>query len=455
MPSTDTAGLSRAELTTLVADAFVYGFPLVFDLRQVERFTGAGMGNLPPAPWNEFSHATTLAGPRDTFVSINNDTVYSIANIDIGGGPVRLDIPDTAGRYYVMQFVDAWTDNFAYVGHRSTGTRAGSYLVVPPDWDGMPPEGVTVIESPTTVATIVGRWAVAGDADLAAVRALQQQLRLTPTAPGPGLPEPAPGVPEDLAFLEQLRVWMRAYPPADRDRHYQQRFGPLGLLDTGTPYADLAPDRAAIMREGLAAGEQRLETALTHSSAPRQNGWNLTYHSFDYNLDFFQIGARDDPHWKLPDDPDRYLLRAGAARAGLWGNHGYEAAYAMVYTDSEDRPLDGTHRYELRFTEPPPCAAFWSVTMYDMPDFYLVANPIDRYSLGDRTPGLRTAPDGSLTMVLGYHEPTDPDQRANWLPAPAGRFRPLLRIYEPLDAVFDGSYQLPPIIRVDQPPTAS
>lgn len=449
MPSTDTTGLSRTELTALVADAFVYGFPLVFDLQQVARFTGDGMGSVPPAPFNEFSHATALSGPQDTFVSINNDTVYSIANVSIGGGPVRLDVPDAAGRYYVLQFVDAWTNNFAYIGRRSTGTLARSYLLVPPGWDGMPPEGVMVIESPTTVATIVGRWAVDGDADLPSVRALQKKLRLTATAPASGLPGPAPGVPPDFAFLEQLRVGMRAYPPAERDRRYQRRFRSLGLLDAETPYTDLDPDRAAILRDGLAAGKQRLERALTDRSTPQQNGWNLNYHAFDYNLDFFQVGALDDPHWKLPDDPDRYLLRATAARGGLWGNHGYEAAYATVYTDGDGRPLHGAHRYELRFAEPPPCGAFWSVTMYDTPDFYLVANPIGRYSLGDRTRGLRTARDGSLTMVLQHDEPADPDGRANWLPTPAGTFRPLLRIYEPHAAVFDGRYELPPVVRVE------
>ncbi|MGW5382749.1 DUF1254 domain-containing protein [Nocardia sp. NPDC003963] len=449
MSNTDAAGMSGAELTTLAADAFVYGFPLVFDLQQIARFTSEGMGSLPPAPLNEFSHATALAGPRDTFVSVNNDTVYSIANITTAGGPVRLDVPDTAGRYYVLQFVDTWTNNFAYIGRRATGSLAASYLLVPPEWDGMPAEGVTVIECPTSVVTIVGRWAVDGDADLPAVRALQEGLRSTPPGSGPGLPARTPGVPADLGFFEQLRVGMRAFPPAERDRRYQQRFEPLGLLEADTPYADLDPVRATALRKGLAAGRQRLETELTHGSVPRQNGWNQSYHLFDYNLDFFGIGTRDDPHWRLPDDPDRYLLRAAAARGGLWGNHGYEAAYAMIYTDSEGRPLEGTHRYELCFAEPPPCAAFWSVTMYDTPDFHLVDNPIFRYSLGDRTPGLRTGPDGSLVVALQHDTPADPDRRANWLPTPADAFRPLLRIYEPHETVLDGTYELPPIIRVD------
>jgi len=110
------------ELAELAAEAFIYGFPLVFDLQEVERFTRVGMGALAAAPLNVFSHATSLAGPKDTFVSINNDTIYSIANLDVSGGPVRLEVPEADGRYYVLQFVDAWTNNFAYIGRRATGT---------------------------------------------------------------------------------------------------------------------------------------------------------------------------------------------------------------------------------------------------------------------------------------------------------------------------------------------
>jgi hypothetical protein len=99
---------------------------------------------------------------------------------------------------------------------------------------------------------------------------------------------------------------------------------------------------------------------------------------FDYNLDFFEVGALNDQAWKLADGLMRYAQRALAARGGLWGNHGYEAAYAMVYLDGEDNPLDGANRYELRFDREPPVGAFWSVTMYDNTDFFLVANPVER-----------------------------------------------------------------------------
>ncbi len=144
-------------LSGLAAGAYVYGFPLVFGLEQVERFTRFGIGSTPATPYNSFGHAATLAGPKDTFVSINNDTVYSIAQLDLGVGPLRLTVPDTAGAYYVLQFIDAWTHNFAYVGKRGTGTAAGRFLLTSPGWDGVVPQDATRSVVPTRVATIVGR----------------------------------------------------------------------------------------------------------------------------------------------------------------------------------------------------------------------------------------------------------------------------------------------------------
>jgi hypothetical protein len=83
-------------------------------------------------------------------------------------------------------------------------------------------------------------------------------------------------------------------------------------------------------------------------------------------------------------------------------------------------------------------------TMYDLPDFYLVANPIDRYSIGDRTPGLRRDADGSLTIVIQHDQPAD---TSNWLPAPAAPFRPIMCLYQPQAAVLDGTYKIPPIVK--------
>ncbi|WP_109525817.1 MULTISPECIES: DUF1254 domain-containing protein [Nocardia] len=435
----------------VAAHAYLYGFPLVFDLEQVQRAVHEGIGSNPAAPFNTFSHARTLAGPADTFVSINNDTVYSMAQLDLSVGPVALHVPDTAGRYYVLQFIDAWTDNFAYVGHRATGTGTGDFLLVPPDWDGTVPAGSTVIRFPTRVASILGRWACSGADDLPAVHALQDATTLTPldsAAEPSGLPSPDPAVGANLLFFEKLRVWSQAFPPADRDRELQDSFASIGIGDVGaSPYVSPDVETASALYTGLAAGEKELDSVLLHGASLESNGWKLTFHAFDYNLDFFEVGTLDDPRFKTADPKVRILERAGAAKGGLWGNHAYEAAYLVTYVDDQGRRLNGANTYTLRLDPTPPVGAFWSLTMYSMPDFFLVANPIDRYSVGDRTPGTVLEDSGAITITISHTAPTDPVAFANWLPAPAGDFRPILRMYEPAPSVLDGTYAVPAITR--------
>jgi hypothetical protein len=149
----------------------------------------------------------------------------------------------------------------------------------------------------------------------------------------------------------------------------------------------------------------------------------------------------------LADREASYLVRAVAARTAPWGTHGYEAVFAHTSHDTDGRRLNGAHSYVLRFEQPPPVGAFWSVTMYDAPDGRLVENPAGRYAIGDRTPGLVRADDGSLTIHLGKERPADPAAAANWLPAPDGDFRPVLRLYTPGRAVLDGSYEIPAVER--------
>ncbi|UGT61932.1 DUF1254 domain-containing protein [Nocardia asteroides] len=443
--------MTGESLPELAARAYLYGFPLVFNLDQVRRYVEEGVGANPAAPFNTFSHARSLAGPADTFVTINNDTLYSMAQLDLSAGPIALHVPDTAGRYYVLQFVDAWTDNFAYIGHRATDTGAGDFLLVPPGSSAEAPPGSTVITAPTTIFSIVGRWSCTPDEDLAVVHALQDATTLTPLDTGArptGLPAPEPGIDPELLFLEKLRLWSQAFPPAPRDRALQDSLAPTGIGEQGSsPYHRPDTDTAAALRAGLRAGANDLDTALTHGSSPEVNGWKMTLHAFDYNLDFFEVGALDDPRFKIDDPHLRIIERAAAAKGGLWGNHAYEAAYIMTYLDDHGAQLDGADTYTLRLDPTPPVGAFWSITMYSVPDFYLVANPIDRYSIGDRTPGIVHEPDGALTITISNTAPADPTARANWLPAPAGAFRPVLRMYEPADAVLDGTYTVPAITR--------
>ncbi len=439
--------------TSLLQEAFIFGFPLVFNLDQVNRYVHEGVGANPATPCNNSSHARTPAGPQDTFVSINNDTLYSMAQIDLSVGPVLLQTPDTAGRYFVMQFVDAWTNNFAYVGHRATGTEAQRFLLMPPGWEGTAPAGTRVIHAPTTVFSIVGRWACSGDADLPVVHKLQDAATLTQVDPA-AVPVGIPGVDEDvrpeLLFLEKLRVWSQAFPPAASDLEQLGKLAPLGVTTPGpSPYLTATPEQAAEWGEVLQQAESSLIQLLSTGTAPLVNGWQLPFHAFDYNTDFFEVGAINSPEYTSIPPEQKYLMRAGAALGGLWGNHAYEAVYAPTYVDGDGEQLRGDRTYTLTLNPPPPAGAFWSLTMYSVPDFYLVENPANRYSIGSNTEGIVFDEDGSLTIHLSATEPADPVARANWLPTPTGDFRPMLRIYEPDPSVVDGTYVIPAIRMVE------
>lgn len=440
------------DLTRLAAEAYIYGYPLVFDTAMVERCTTDGFGAIPAAPPNTFGHATEPATPRDDFVSINNDTLYSIAQLDLSDGPLFLHVPDTADAYYVLQFVDLWTNNFAYVGRRATGTAASTYLITPPHWIGSVPDATPVINAPTTRVSIVGRFACDGPDDAARVAGLQKQLTLSPLGAAgtlAGLPVPDREVREDLRFWEQLRVLMAAFPPAEPDRAYQRRFAPLGLLHSGaSPYRDTPDGLADALHAGMAAGKAQVEAyGKDPESDPSGSRWIMSMHAFDYNLDHLGLGTVDSPQWKVADRTDSYLDRAWAARTGLWGNHAYEALYAQTFVDANGDTLDGNRAYTLTFSEPPPVEAFWSVTMYNVPDYYLVDNAINRYSIGDRTEGLVYGDDGSLTLHLQHGKPIEGEE-ANWLPTPSGAFRPMIRLYQPGAALLDGKYRLPDIVPV-------
>ncbi|MCI2956626.1 DUF1254 domain-containing protein [Agromyces atrinae] len=431
----------------LAAEAYVYYFPLVFNLGEVGRAVTDGFGALAAAPFNTFAHGDRLATDNEKFVSVNNDTIYSIAQLDLSNGPLLLTVPPTGDRYVVLQFVDAWTNNFAYVGTRATGNEGGDFLIVPPGAGSEADDGgPRRIEAPTTIVSIVGRFACDGTDDIPAVRAMQEQLTLTPVlrslVPPRGVVEPA-AVDADLAFWEKARAFSLAYPPAERDVEYAARFAELGLTDAESPFVEASADLRERLVAGAAGGEA-LIAAASRAGAPGES-WSSLPHAFDYNIDFFGVGTIDSPEWTITEPERRFTTRAFAAKVGLWGNHGYEATYAQTFLDADGDALDGTKAYTIRFDTPPPVDAFWSITMYDLPDYYLVANPIGRYSVGDRTPGIVRAADGSITLTLSHDEPTDADARANWLPAPAAPFRPMIRLYSPRESVLDGTYRLPAI----------
>jgi len=349
-------------------------------------------------------------------VSPNNDTVYSNAWLDLSDGPVLIDSPDMGERYWTLGLLDAWTNPFAYVGRRTTGNRAQRTLVHGPGWQGPVPEGVTqVIAAPGADVWLIGRMLVADEADVARVRLLQSQLRIS-----------RPDGSDAAARLDVLLDGRdTAVPPAaafhEIVAHALQRNPPPAGERLAWPVA----------ADALAHWVPRVYDELRAGAQPHQlgGGWALP--------------VRVRTAWG-----DDHLTRARVAR-NLIGALGIEEAmYPTAEIDADGHALDGTHAYELRFAPGagPKVDAFWSLTLYRRSDCLFVANPIGRYSIGDRTPGLRHDADGSLAIRMQAH---DPGEGVNWLPAPAGeRFYVILRLYQPRAEHLDERFIYPAVQRL-------
>lgn len=140
------------------------------------------------------------------------------------------------------------------------------------------------------------------------------------------------------------------------------------------------------------------------------------------------------------------LLKAACAEALPMVNLPQEAVYWTATVDSAGQPLTGAHAYDLRFPPGglPPNDAFWSLTMTN-PQGHLIANPSNRYSVGDRS-GLVPNADGSIDIYIQAQAP--PGHEANWLPAPSGNFKLWLRVYQPGAVILSGAYHVPPVVEV-------
>jgi hypothetical protein len=141
------------------------------------------------------------------------------------------------------------------------------------------------------------------------------------------------------------------------------------------------------------------------------------------------------------------VIAAAAAMLGLLWNPREVSTYDVAFVDGAGTPLDGSNRYVVRFSPTPPVNAFWSMTMYSAQTMIFVPNALNRYSVGDRTKGMVYGKDGSLTVYLQANEPTDPVERANWLPAPQGRFYLVTRHYSPKSPILTGDWLPPPVTK--------
>ncbi|SNQ47243.1 conserved hypothetical protein [Frankia canadensis] len=437
----------------LAAEAYIFGYPLVSSVRLQTRLAVDGVGTAAGRGFNSFYHQRELPGPNSEFVNVDGDLLSSMAQVDLTPGPFVLHVPDVGDRYFLLMFVDAWRNTFSYLGSGSGG-GGGSYVLVPPGWPGRTPPTMTRIDAPTRLLTVLGRIGLADPREAAEVYRLQNGLHLHALDPdarlAEGPPERSKSVCDDLRFWEELRIWLRAFPPPPAEFDHARRYAPLGIFEDPSPYVDPDPSLTWSLRGGLRAGRDGLER-LAQVGRAQRNGWSSAPHALDFNLDFLGPGTRDEPAWRMVDREQARIARAMAARSPFGPTHGYQSVHATCLVDGEGRRLTGAHRYTMDLA-PPPAAMSWTLTMYDAPGYYLVDNPLSRYWLGSRTDGLRVRRDGSVRVLIQCDPPAagaDEEEQANWLPAAPGDFRPMLRLDCPAPETLERDIAPPSIQRID------
>jgi len=406
----------------------IYGYPLVETLRTCRLQTSVDAPTrYGRAPMNTLSASARQWTHEDRdIVTPANDLLYFCGWLNLADGPATLRVPalPDADRYYVVELLDAHTNNFANLGPRTVPQAGADIEIVGPGQRGI---GTQAVEAPTSLVWIIGRVLVTGPNDLAGAYAFEQGFQIVRSA-GPARPASVTrwqeSGDEGIDFFQNLFPAMRDFPPAQQERGLFTLLRKVGLrLEDEVDVASLRPSIVNGLRSAYAQGMTLIE-AHTRSQGHKAWGYSL----------------------RLGTYGDDWLLRACTAMKGLGALCADEAVYAMADFDADGQRLDGRHAYELRFPPGmlPPADAFWSVSLYGE-DRYFTANAMGRYAVGDRTPGLRVEPDGTLVIPIGHARPP---QDANWLPAPAGHFYLILRLYHPSEAFRAGQYTIPAVHRI-------
>ncbi|MBY3226198.1 DUF1254 domain-containing protein [Rhizobium laguerreae] len=421
---------SLLEAKGIAEEGFVYGLPLVMNYAVMNEFAVDRNSGQFKAPFNEINNMHQVASPADTAViTPNSDTPYSILWLDLRAEPMVISVPTVEkDRYYSVQLIDGNTYNFGYIGSRATGSEPGSYLVVGPDWKGEKPDGIKQVFTSSTPFVFANfRTQLINAEDMANVEKVQAGYKAQPLSAflkQPALPAaptieflPATTAGIKKNFFEYLDVALRFVPETSRDKDIRAKLARIGIGPGKTfEFKDLPLEHKAELLVGMKQGDDKIDKWLASGNKPI-NGWNVS--SLLGDEAFFN---------------GDWLMRSGAAKAGLYGNDAAEAMYPFTRTDASGKPLDGSkHKYTITFPpgQLPPVHSFWSVTMYDGKSQFLVKNPINRYLINSpMLPGMKKNADGSLTLYIQKDSP-GAEKEANWLPAPDGTIYLVMRLYWP------------------------
>ena len=419
-----------AETKAIAEEGFIYGLPIVMNYAVMYEYAVDRNSGQFKAPFNEIDNEARVYTWEDTaVVTPNSDTPYSFIWMDLRAEPMVLSVPAVEkSRYYSVMLCDGNTFNYGYIGTRATGSDAGDYLVAGPDWKGEAPPGIKGVFRSTTQFSVAGfRTQLFSAGDMENVKKVQSGYKGKPLSaylkqpPPPATPAiNFPKIDKEMVktgFFDYLDFALQFAPAGPEEQAIREKLARIGIGAGKTfDFKDLSLVHKAEVGLGTRDGEAKVEQYLS-TGLKEVNGWKIG--------SFFGDRAFFNGNW---------LLRAAAAKGGIYGNNVVEAAYPITKTMADGTELDGSkHNYVLTFPagEFPPVNAFWSVTMYDGKTQFLIRNQMNRYLINSpMLPEMKTNPDGSLTLYIQKDSPGK-EKETNWLPAPDGPIYLVMRLYWP------------------------
>ena len=443
-----------AETKAIAEEGFIYGLPIVMNYAVMYEYSIDKNSGQYKAPFNQILNEARVFTYKDTaIITPNSDTPYSLCWLDLRAEPIVLSVPAVEkDRYYSVMLCDGNTYNYGYIGSRATGSDAGDYLVVGPDWNGKTPAGIKKVFRSTTQFTLAAyRTQLINPADMPNVVKVQAGYKVQPLSAYLGQPAPAaapainfPKINAQMVktgFFDYLDFALQFAPAGPEEAAIRAKLARIGVgPGKKFDFKDLSLEHKAEVGLGMKDGEAKIEKYL-NSGMKNINGWKVG--SLFGDREFYN---------------GDWLKRAAAAKGGIYGNDAVEAMYPLTKTLANGEELDGSkHNYTLTFPagQLPPVNAFWSVTMYDGKTQFLIKNPINRYLINSpMLQKMKKNRDGSLTLYIQKDSPGKA-KVANWLPAPDGPIYLVMRLYWPKTSPpsilppGEGTWQPPGITKVN------
>jgi hypothetical protein len=436
---------NKADATkTIAKNAYIYAYPMVQMYGIIYKYNIDEKNPEYKGPFNKIVNVPRVFTPADkAIVTPNSDTPYSFLTMDLRAEPIVISVPEIPkDRYYSVMLLDLYTYIYDVIGSRSTGNEAGKFLIAGPDWKGELPAGIKkIIRCDTQFSFACFRTQLFNPADLKNVIKIQDQYGAEPlssylkTAPPPAPPKiewPAfdAKVADREGMLSYLNFLLQFCPVVPSETKLRSDFEKIGIIP-GKPFNENSKDSKEISEgytEAMTSMKESAEKDLKDKVSSGKFFGSMQY-----------LG-------------DNYMNRAIGAKLGIGGLIGQEAEYFPYRTSADGQPINtAANNYEVTFKagQFPPVNAFWSFTMYDEKTQLLIENPINRYIINSpMLPELKLNKDSSLTIYIQKDSPGAAKQ-SNWLPAPNGDAYVVLRCYWPKEAILNGTWKEPEIVKVN------